>query len=304
VMLLVLATIILTGTYNKKITGNASVFPHVLYTKLYTTVPICIWQQLYPSVHYNHKVLTDYVTKYAIIYYFEKRTWKGFVKDMRSDSYWVSTFFFGFPLAIPSLVMLLLFFFHRQTAARFWIAFLILLGTCASMTCSAKPHYFSPLTCLVVLLIIIGLRGLAGLKLHNVRVGSGWVILLIVFQLLLNLILTPIQPATRSLAWNIQSSKINLPSTFTREELKNILMKRGGKYLIVVKYTPRHCTFIEWVYNDADIDHSPIVWTRDMDEQHNKKLLEYFKYRQVLFINVYWDAHWDTRGFFQFAARQ
>jgi hypothetical protein len=45
---------------------------------------------------------------------------------------------------------------------------------------------------------------------------------------------------------------------------KNILMKRGGKYLAIVKYPLLHSTHYEWVFNNADIDHAPIVWARDM----------------------------------------
>ena len=299
--LLILATALLTGAYNKKITGNAWMFPHVFYQKLYSTLPIFVWQPLYPPVHYNHKVIADYVKNSAISYYLEKRTWNGFIKDMQNDSFRISAFYLGYPLAVPSLAVLLLFFFHRQTAARFWMALLILSVTCAAMIWHAQVHYFSPFTCLAVLLITIGLRGLGGVKLRNVRVGLVFVIFLIALQLVLNIILTPIPPVVTSMARSIQqSSPINLPASFTREELKNILMKRGGKYLVIVKYFPWHNNHWEWVYNDADIDHTPIVWARDMDEGHNKRLLDYFKDRQVLLIQVYW----DMSGAVHFYARQ
>jgi hypothetical protein len=34
------------------------------------------------------------------------------------------------------------------------------------------------------------------------------------------------------------------------------------------------------VYNDADIDHSRVVWARDMDSAENQQLLDYFKDRK------------------------
>jgi hypothetical protein len=288
VMVLLSATIILTGTYNKKITGNAREFPHLLYSKLSSTLPVCIWQPLYPPVHYNHRVWADFTENSIIRYYLEKRIWKFFVQDMQRDSFGISAFYFGYPLAIPLLAVLLFFLFHHRAALRFWMVLLILLGACANMAYYAQPHYFASLTCLVVLLITFGLRGLAGLTFRHKRVGLMLVIFLFVYQLFLNILLTPRIPEVKSLGRNIQSPSIGLPASFTREELKNILMKRGGKYLVIVKYPLSHNYHFEWVYNDADIDHAPIVWARDMDGQ-NKKLLEYFKDRQVLHIMVYWD---------------
>lgn len=59
------------------------------------------------------------------------------------------------------------------------------------------------------------------------------------------------------------------------------LEQQGGRHLIVVRYTPAHSFHDEWVYNDADIDGSPVVWARDMGEEKNRELLDYFKDRQV-----------------------
>ena len=98
-------------------------------------------------------------------------------------------------------------------------------------------------------------------------------------------------PVVKSLARVNQRSSINLPPSFSREELKNILMKRGGKYLVIIKYPLSHNYFFEWVYNDANIDHASIVWARHLDAEHNKRLLEYFKDRQVLIIQIIWEIH-------------
>jgi hypothetical protein len=37
----------------------------------------------------------------------------------------------------------------------------------------------------------------------------------------------------------------------------------------------------EWVYNDSDIDHSKVVWARDMGDRDNQELLRYFHDRTV-----------------------
>jgi hypothetical protein len=40
----------------------------------------------------------------------------------------------------------------------------------------------------------------------------------------------------------------------------------------------------EWVYNDADIDRSKVVWARDMGIDANQELVAYFSDRNVWFI--------------------
>jgi hypothetical protein len=59
------------------------------------------------------------------------------------------------------------------------------------------------------------------------------------------------------------------------------LERTGGKHLIVVRYGPSHDTGQEWVYNDADIDGSPVVWARGMSPAEDRQLLEYFKDRKA-----------------------
>lgn len=54
-----------------------------------------------------------------------------------------------------------------------------------------------------------------------------------------------------------------------------------GQHLVFVRYSSDHVPDLEWVYNLADIDHSKVVWARDMGAQHNAELVQYFKDRQV-----------------------
>ena len=280
-------TILGIGAYNKQITGDSKIFPHFLYDNTYSSVPLFIFQPLGPSPHLNHIIMGTYEQYFLKMHYIEKRTMESFVESMQKDSFRLLKFFFGFPLAIPSLVILLLFLRYQRMPLRCIVAIFILLCEYGSVSYKASPHSLSSLTCFAVLLITIGLRGLFWLSFRKMQAGPALIIFLIGLQLLLNIILTPVQPAVRSLANG--SSQINLPKIFSREALKNILMKRGGKYLVIVKYPLSHHYFWEWVYNDAGIDHAPIVWARDMGTTRDAKLLNYFKDRQVLFIDIVWD---------------
>jgi hypothetical protein len=42
---------------------------------------------------------------------------------------------------------------------------------------------------------------------------------------------------------------------------------------------------LQWIYNDADIDASRVVWARDMGPQANESLLEYFHDRTIWLVD-------------------
>lgn len=57
-----------------------------------------------------------------------------------------------------------------------------------------------------------------------------------------------------------------------------------GKQLAIVRYSPEHAPFDDWVYNAADIDASKVVWARELRAASNPELLEYFRDRQAWLI--------------------
>src|SRR5581483_8991734 len=76
------------------------------------------------------------------------------------------------------------------------------------------------------------------------------------------------------------------PTSFGRTEVEHHLRQLPGKQLVVVRYALKHEPFEEWVYNDADIDSSKIVWAREMDPAENQRLLAYFKDRTVWLLEA------------------
>ena len=43
-----------------------------------------------------------------------------------------------------------------------------------------------------------------------------------------------------------------------------------------MRYQPQHDPLQEWVYNNADIDGSKVVWARDMGPEQNEELIRYY----------------------------
>jgi hypothetical protein len=59
------------------------------------------------------------------------------------------------------------------------------------------------------------------------------------------------------------------------------LHTKGGRHLVIVRYSPGHSCHEEWVYNDADIASAPIVWARDSGPEWRQRLIAEFKGRTV-----------------------
>jgi hypothetical protein len=66
-----------------------------------------------------------------------------------------------------------------------------------------------------------------------------------------------------------------------RAKIEKQLNGYVGKHLVLVRYKPNTPMGLEWVYNEADIDHSRIVWAWDMGVSENRELIDYFKDRDV-----------------------
>jgi hypothetical protein len=64
------------------------------------------------------------------------------------------------------------------------------------------------------------------------------------------------------------------------------LQQDGESHLVIVRYGAEHSVHDEWVYNDADIDNSKVVWAREMDSERNLELMDYFKNRRVWLLQA------------------
>jgi hypothetical protein len=74
------------------------------------------------------------------------------------------------------------------------------------------------------------------------------------------------------------------PTEKARANLQARLETFQGGQLAVVRYSPDHSSFKDWVYNAADIDHSKVVWAREMDPASDAELLRYFSDRTAWLV--------------------
>ena len=62
------------------------------------------------------------------------------------------------------------------------------------------------------------------------------------------------------------------------------LERQPGKQLVIVRYSQNHNPVWEWVYNSAEIENSKVIWAREMGRAEDRKLVDYYKERNVWLV--------------------
>jgi hypothetical protein len=142
------------------------------------------------------------------------------------------------------------------------------------------PHYFAPATGALYILLVQCMRQLWHWHPRNDDM-LGLSIVRAIPTLAFAMILLRVTAA----ATHVQIEPTWPRGNLSRAEIEYKLRQMPGQQLVLVRYGPRHDLDLEWVWNDADIDRSKVVWARDMGNEANQELLNYFKDRRVWRIN-------------------
>jgi len=287
--LVVMPAIALTLWHNKQVTGSWTTLPYVLSRYEYG-VPTTFTFQPNPV---PHRQLTpeqqlDYDTQVAV---------HG--KDPETVGRYVQRLlfrvrFYRFFWVAP-LYLVLPFFLLALREKRFlWVVGTLLLFALGSNFYPYfYPHYIAAVTCLFLLVAVVGLERLNRLSIRGCAVGQDAASVLLFlcaahFLFWYGAHLFENQPFTSALeqfqTWDI----INHDDPEGRIAIYDQLLKAPRRQLVFVRYRPQH-TFQEWVHNAADIDASSIVWARDLGAAENAKLLHYYPNRSAWLLEP--DAH-------------
>ena len=151
------------------------------------------------------------------------------------------------------------------------------------------PYYVAPFTAVFYAIGLQAMRHLRVWKPESRPVGLAMVRFIVfvcvalagvrVFAKPLNLAPKEWPPSNWNLAWYG-------PEHFgtARAQAEAQLGQLAGKQLAIVRYSPAHETLNEWVYNQADIDGSKVVWARDMDAADNLELIHYYRDRSAWLV--------------------
>lgn len=193
-------------------------------------------------------------------------------------------FYFGPALSIP-LVMLGAVWRSQR------LRFLFLTAGCtlllALMQFVSLPHYAAPAAACFLGLLVECARRLRRVRRHNRPIGlqlvlAGPLIMLLILAARIGLEKLHL-PFTQ--ANNFESWCCVQPGNQSKAQILAMLEKAGGKHLMIVKPKNDPNNFLQWIYNAADIDASPVVWARDLGVEENRGLVEYFRGRNVWLVD-------------------
>jgi hypothetical protein len=283
-MLPIVVVLMLTGVamgyYNLRVTGDPLRMPYQVHESTYSMAPVFLWQRPRPEPKYHHEIIRNHHVR-ALAYYQEQQTLGGLAKASAQKVKELWNFYRG-SRYFQLLLMLALFMLPWLMTDR-WPRFALL--TCGVLTAGIAmetwlmPHYTAPVAGLLFVLLLQAMRHLYVWRLRGIPAGRFLVWTLCVISV-----------ASFATAFAQQMKRTSSGWGSERARILAKLEEDGNRHLVIVRYgtldIPYDRGYREWVYNEADIDGAKVVWARDMDTAQNRKLLEYFKDREVWLVEV------------------
>jgi hypothetical protein len=290
------------GYYNYRVTGNAFRLPYLEHSAQYDVAPPLLVQAPYPEPVYRHTALHDFHVDFEYGRYFSQNNDRGeWLRQVltKLEGWWRLYLGYGLSLSALALPSVL----RRSPRTRFaFVACLVLFGVVATLEVFGAPHYVAPAAGLLYLVVVQGFRWMYLWRWRGKRVGRGIVVVWLTACLLAPVaralpqlhahLPTEGGDASRLPAWlagELRAWLDHPPApewAALRADLEQRARKDGGKYLLVIDYKPDYSYHQEWVYNEADIDGSPVVWARAMGGDGIRRLAAYFPDRTILLLKV------------------
>jgi hypothetical protein len=277
--LILSAGLIFTGFYNWRVTGSPLRLPYEVNRDTYGW-PENLGFLPAKQVTFRHRVLRDMYQK-EIAHHSIYSSWQAFLDslDVRAFENW--SFFCGPVLTIP-LLLLPRVFLDRRTRPLVVILAVILGLNLFQMVLYA--YHLGPIIPALFAIVAQGARHVYVLLSRTKRARG------LAFALLL-----PLCVAAAS-TLKLEAADLGIPLAYwehgveahrdARAYIQEWLSRRPKKQLVIVHYSSNHSPDQEWVYNGADIDHSKVVWARDMDAKSDAQLIGYFKDREIWLLNA------------------
>ena len=279
-VLLITAALGITLLQNREVTGHWTQLPYQLSQYQYGVpaaltfqsppvphVPLTPEQQLDYRMQSNFHPGKDTLSSYADRLLFRIR-------------------YYRFYLYAPLYLALLAFLFTLRTYRWLWVALTcILFALGINFFPAFQFHYLAAIVCLFIL---ISVRGLQEIKLklpHGPEIAR-----LIAMFCAVQFVLWYSLHLPDSVAFAAETRRfdvwdgINHNNPERRIAVDRQLTGMPGKLLVFVRYWPQHIFQDEWVYNGADIDGQRVVWARDLGDEEDRKLAQYYRDRKSLLL--------------------
>jgi len=267
------AAVLALGAYFERVTGSPFVTTYQISQKTYGWPMGLAWTPP-PKVEHRHIELQRYYD-YELG---EREKVDGpvdFVEFLtfRIQEYW--RFFLGPVLTIPL-------FFVARVWRRRRVLFVAISGAMVAILLegASSPHYLAPAAAVIIAILVECVRHLRAARVIDV----GWLpaAMALVLVLRIGAQATGL-PYTQAL--NFQSWCCRVEGNLNKARVAAELQRIPGKHLVFVKAKTDPNNLFQWIYNDADIDASRIVWARDLGAQRDAQLAAYFTGRSVWMVD-------------------
>jgi hypothetical protein len=264
-----------TGYYYYRVTGSPFRMAYQVNRDTYPTAPYFIWQTPHPEPVYRHAVMGDFYRR-SFAEFERNRTFSGYLSRNAEKLFSWWQFYLGPLLTLPLLAFPQVVRQHKMR-----LPLLICAATFAAFAVQTwtLPHYFSPATGPLYILLVQGMRHLWHWSSAHRPVGRALVRVIPV--LACAMILLRVSAA----AFHIPIEPAWPRGNLDRAEILRQLQHYPGLQLVIVHYGPHPDPTLDWVYNEANIDAAKVVWARDMGKNDNQELLSYFGDRRVWQVN-------------------
>ena len=270
-------TAALMAYYDWRAFGSPTTLPYTINRNTYAVAPFFLFQSPRPEPVYRHRDMREFYTGWELTTFESARSRIGFILNSIDKLYTAWSFWIGPVLTLPLLASL---WTWRSRRTRIFLFLAASVAASSAIVPFFMPHYIAPATVVIYALILQGMRGLSRQWPRVVRAVPLISIAMAVFQVTLDAAAVP-----RDTSWPMTWAR-NWPTPLGRETIAAEVRAQGGPQLVIVQYGEGHNAGTEYVYNDADIDASPIVWARDMGADKNAELLRYFAARKAWLLVV------------------
>jgi len=263
--------------YNWRGTGNPLLMPYVLNFKTYHISKPFLFAKPNPIPEYRHEAMRAFYV-YHEFHDLLRLKYEGVGYFLRLRA----TVFYGFFLW-PFLLLAAPALYAMSRDREFRVVLMAVGLMAADLFAQIWPpegHYAAPAAGAMILLALYALRHFR--KFHP---GYGtWACRAIVIVFAVWLVSPVVDSIVAPYVAEADSS-IPLPMEIQRERIKSDMEARNGKQLLIVHGGYHEVPWMDWIYNDADIDHSHVIWARDMGYLKNQELLDYYPDRQVWYVD-------------------
>jgi hypothetical protein len=268
------AAVLFLGLYSKHITGSPFVTAYQISERTYGWPSEMPWTKPPTDLVFRHVELAQHF-EYETSEHEKVDSPLNFLEYLvfRLEAYW--RFYLGPMLSIPLLML-----------PRIWRRRRILIvGTfgalCAILLLGGSlPHYFAPATALVIAIVVEGCRHLRASKIHIVHLLAAAMALVLILRIAAQDFGLPYTQKINYQSWCCQQA-----GNQNKARIEAALDRMPGQHLVFVKPKTDPYNLLQWIYNDADIDASRIVWARDMGEAEDARLRQYFAGRDAWVVD-------------------